>query len=198
MHLAVALAVFPVIFIGELPDKTMFASLVLATRGRPLAVWMGAAAAFLVHVVIATTMGVVLFGLVPHRVLEGIVAVIFLVGAALAIREAMKEGEHEEEQSELVAHEVLSHRRIVITAFVVIFLAEWGDLTQILTVNLAARYHSPFSVGVGALVALWSVAAIAVIGGTGMPRFLNVATIRKGTAVVLAVLAGFTGWSAIR
>jgi putative Ca2+/H+ antiporter (TMEM165/GDT1 family) len=198
VHLAVALAVFPVIFIGELPDKTMFASLVLATRGRPLAVWMGAAAAFLVHVVIATTMGVVLFGLVPHRVLEGIVAVIFLVGAALAIREAMKEGEHEEEQSELVAHEVLSHRRIVITAFVVIFLAEWGDLTQILTVNLAARYHSPFSVGVGALVALWSVAAIAVIGGTGMPRFLNVATIRKGTAVVLAVLAGFTGWSAIR
>jgi putative Ca2+/H+ antiporter (TMEM165/GDT1 family) len=46
-----------VIFLGELPDKTMFASLVMATRGRPLAVWLGATAAFAVHVVIATTVG---------------------------------------------------------------------------------------------------------------------------------------------
>lgn len=198
MHLTVALAVFPVIFIGELPDKTMFASLVLATRGRPLAVWMGAAAAFLVHVVIATTIGVVLFGLVPHRALEGIVAFIFLVGAVLAIREARTEGEHEASQDDLVAHEVSSHGRNVVTAFIVIFLAEWGDLTQILTANLAARYHSPFSVGLGALVALWAVAAIAVVSGRGMPRLLNVAMIRKVTAVVLMVLAGVTASSAIR
>src|ERR1022692_3493491 len=50
MSLAIAVAVFPVIFIGELPDKTMFASLVLSTHGRPLRVWLGAAAAFAVHV----------------------------------------------------------------------------------------------------------------------------------------------------
>ena len=55
MNPAVAAAVFPVIFLGELPDKTMFASLVMATRGRPFAVWLGATAAFAVHVVIATT-----------------------------------------------------------------------------------------------------------------------------------------------
>ena len=67
MHPAIALAVFPVIFLGELPDKTMFASLVLASRGRPVAVWAGAAGAFVVHVVIAVTIGVGLFHLLPRR-----------------------------------------------------------------------------------------------------------------------------------
>jgi len=33
--------VFPVIFIGELPDKTMFATVVMASRGHPRAVWLG-------------------------------------------------------------------------------------------------------------------------------------------------------------
>ena len=74
VNLAIALAVFPVIFVGELPDKTMFASLVLASRGHPRSVWLGAAGAFLVHVVIATTIGVGLFALLPHRVVEAVVA----------------------------------------------------------------------------------------------------------------------------
>jgi putative Ca2+/H+ antiporter (TMEM165/GDT1 family) len=86
----------------------------------------------------------------------------------------------------------------VLTAFVVIFIAKWGYLTQILTANLAVHYHSPTSVGLGALAALWTVAAIAVIGGKGMPRFVSVATIRTATAVVLLALAGFSAWSAAR
>src|SRR6478735_3219374 len=88
MHPAIALAVFPVIFLGELPDKTMFASLVLASRGRPIAVWTGAAGAFLVHVTIAVTIGVGLFHLLPRRAVEVVVAAMFLVGAVLAFREA--------------------------------------------------------------------------------------------------------------
>ena len=75
MDLLVVLAVFPVIFLGELPDKTMFASLVLATRGRPLQVWLGAAVAFAVHVAIAVTLGLAIFALLPHRAVEGIVTV---------------------------------------------------------------------------------------------------------------------------
>ncbi|MGH9122711.1 MAG: TMEM165/GDT1 family protein, partial [Acidimicrobiales bacterium] len=75
-------ATFGVVFLGELPDKTMFASLLMASRGRPFAVWVGAAVAFTVHVVIAVTVGVVLFHIVPHRPLEGVVAAAFL-GAAL-------------------------------------------------------------------------------------------------------------------
>ena len=192
MNFAVVAAVFPIIFIGELPDKTMFASLVMSTRGRPFFVWLGAAGAFVVHVVIATTIGVALFHLLPHRVLDGIVALMFLVGAGLAIGEARKA----EDEESLVEREARSGRRVVTTAFIVIFLAEWGDLTQILTANLAAHYHSPLSVGVGAVLALWSVAAIAVIGGQGLLRYINIKTLRIVTAVVLVALAGFAAWEA--
>jgi putative Ca2+/H+ antiporter (TMEM165/GDT1 family) len=194
VNFAIVAAVFPIIFIGELPDKTMFASLVMATRGRPLAVWLGVAGAFVVHVVIATTIGVALFHLVPHRVLDGIVALLFLAGAALAIREATKADQEEA----IVEKEVASGRRVVTTAFIVIFLAEWGDLTQILTANLAAHYHSPVSVGVGALLALWAVAGLAVIGGQSILRFVNIKTLRIITAVALIALAAWSGWQALR
>ena len=192
MQLAIVVAVFPIIFLGELPDKTMFASLVMSTRGRPAIVWLGAAAAFTVHVVIATTIGVALFHLLPHRALEALVAVMFLAGAVLALREAGKERREEE----LVDREVASHRRIAVTAFLVIFVAEWGDLTQILTANLAAHYHDALSVGIGALLALWTVAALAVVSGQSLLRVINVATLRIVTAVVLTGLAAWAAWAA--
>jgi putative Ca2+/H+ antiporter (TMEM165/GDT1 family) len=191
---AVVFAVFPIIFIGELPDKTMFASLVMSTRGRPALVWLGAATAFAVHVVIAVTIGVALFHLLPHQVLDAVVAGMFLVGAALALREAVKERQEEE----LVAKEVASHRRVAVTAFLVIFLAEWGDLTQILTANLAAHYHDPLSVAVGAVLALWAVAGLAVVSGQSLLRLVNIRTVRIVTAVVLFALTGYAIYEAAR
>lgn len=191
MNVGIALTVFPIIFLGELPDKTMFASLILATRGRPLQVWLGAAAAFLVHAAIATTVGVVLYRVLPPRVLDGVVAAMFLFGAAYAWREGTK-GEEA-----LIKREVTAHRAVT-TAFIVIFVAEWGDLTQILMANLAAHYHSALSVGIGAVAALWSVAGIAVVAGQTLLRWVKVATVRKVTAVVLVALAGYAVWSALR
>jgi Ca2+/H+ antiporter, TMEM165/GDT1 family len=185
----IALICFPVIFLGELPDKTMFANLVMATKGRPLLVWIGAAGAFLIHVVIAVTVGVTLFHILPHEAVDAVVAGLFLFGAIYAWREGTKE------ETELAEREASRHG-VILTAFLVIFLAEWGDLTQILTANLAARYHSALSVAVGSVLALWAVAAIAVTGGQALMRFVNVATIRKVTAVVLVVLAGVSAWSA--
>jgi len=172
----------------------MFASLVLATRGRPLLVWFGAAGAFVVHVAIATTIGVALFHLLAHRVLDAFVAFMFLLGAGLALREARKVDDDEA----IVENEGQSGRRVVTTAFVVIFLAEWGDLTQVLTADLAARYHAPLSVGVGAVLAVWLVAAVAVVGGQGLVRFVNITIVRYVTAVILTFLAAFAGWDALR
>ena len=194
MQLNVVFAVFPIIFLGELPDKTMFASLILSTRGRPALVWVGAAAAFAVHVVIAVTIGVAIFHLLPHRAVQAIVAAMFFAGGVLALREARKERDEEE----LVKREVASHKRVAVTAFVVIFLAEWGDLTQILTANLAAHYHDALSVGVGALLALWLVAALAVAAGQSVLRVVNIATVRIVTAVVLFGLTGWAVWEAVR
>jgi len=182
VNLAVVFAVFPIIFIGELPDKSMFASLVMAARGRPLAVWAGAASAFTIHVVIAVTIGVAVFKLLPQRALDVVVAVMFGVSAYLAF-EAARPAQRVEPV------EAPDSGKVFAKAFGVIFLAEWGDLTQVLTANLAARYHAPLSVAVGAALALWSVAGLAVIGGHGLLSRLPTRPLRLVTGSVLAVLS---------
>lgn len=190
MHLTVIAEVFPIIFVGELPDKTMFASVLLSSRGHPRMVWLGAAGAFLVHTAIAVAAGGLL-SLIPHRVLDVIVAVMFLLGAWLALRES---GTKEEQEGEAAAKAV-SPRGAAVTAFVVIFLAEWGDLTQVLIATFAARYQDPTSVGVGALLGLWSVAALAVLLGRQLAR-VPVTLFRRITAGVLVALAGLAVASA--
>ena len=197
MNLAIVGAVFAVIFVGELPDKTMLASLVLATRGRPAAVWLGSAAAFVVHVVIATTLGTVLFRLLSPRAVDAVVAAIFLVGAGIAAADAIREYRH---RGQPEPPEIPPSRpgRIAVTAFTVIFVAEWGDLTQLLTANLAAHYHDPLSVATGAILALWAVSAIAVTGGRWLVSVIDAVAIRIGTAVLLAGLGLYTAWAALR
>jgi len=192
MHPYVVAAVFPVIFIGELPDKTMFATVVMASRGHPRAVWLGAAGAFAVHVVIAATVGVGLVHLLPHRAVEALVAALFALGAVYVLRE------RDAEELELVERETRSHRRVATTAFAVIFIAEWGDLTQILIANLAAHYHAALSVGIGSTLALWSVAGLGVVGGHGVLRVMPAATMHRVSAVLLGLLAVLAAWSAVR
>jgi putative Ca2+/H+ antiporter (TMEM165/GDT1 family) len=193
MDWAVFAAVFPLIFLGELPDKTMFATLVLASRGRPLAVWAGAAAAFTVHVVIAVAVGSALFAVIPKEALDAVVAAMFLAGAVYSflIR-------NQEEDTTRTLRPAGSAWRVTAGAAAVIFIAEWGDLTQILTANLAARYHNPLSVGVASLLALWAVAAIAVVSGANLLRFVSVRTLRLVTAAVLLALAVYSAVQAAR
>jgi putative Ca2+/H+ antiporter (TMEM165/GDT1 family) len=185
MHLTVIAAVFPLVFLAELPDKTMFASLVMATRGRPLAVWAGASIAFAAHVAIAVSAGVVLFHLVPHRAVEVVVGVLFAVGAGYSYLARNADDPVEGEN-------LRSARTVVLSSAGVIFLAEWGDLTQILTADLAAEYHSWPSVGVAALAALMAVAAVAVVSGSRLLARFPVRVMRLVTAVILALLAAYT------
>jgi Ca2+/H+ antiporter, TMEM165/GDT1 family len=195
MNLLVALTVFPVIFIGELPDKSMFASLVLATKGRPGAVWVGASLAFAIHVVFAVTLGTVAVLLLPRRVLDVVVAVLFLFGALLSVRELVR-ARRMRDEDEVETAPVTGFARAALTTFGVVFVAEWGDLTQILAANLAAHYRDPLAVGVGATVALWAVAGVAVIGGRWLGRVIDATILRAVTAVVLAGFAGYAGWLA--
>ena len=196
MNLAVIGAVFAVIFVGELPDKTMVASLVMSTRGRPLEVWLGAAGAFVVHVVIATTLGTVVFHLLAPQAVDAVVAVIFFAGAGLATVEAIRERRRKEDPE---PPPVPPSRpgRTAATAFAVIFAAEWGDLTQLLTANLAVHYHAPLSVATGAILALWAVAAIAVTGGRWLGRVIDAFLIRVVTAVLLAGLGIYAALAAL-
>jgi Ca2+/H+ antiporter, TMEM165/GDT1 family len=195
VDLAVVLTTFVVIFPAELPDKSMFASLVLGTRFRPLPVFFGVAAAFAVHVVIAVAVGGV-FALLPERLVLFVVTALFAGGSALLLFGKEDDGAEAAEATRVVSdrHPV----RVALASFGVVFLGEWGDLTQIITANLAARYGDPLSVGVGALLALWSVAALALTVGRGLVQRVPTRLVRRLTGVVLAVLAVVTLVEALR
>jgi Ca2+/H+ antiporter, TMEM165/GDT1 family len=152
--------------------------------------------AFTLHVIIACAAGG-LIGSLPHRPIEGATAALFLLGAVLLLRsnpeEARAEGEAEADK--IAAG---GGRRIALASFGVVAVAEFGDLTQLLTAGLAARYHQPLSVGVGALLALWSVAAIAVLAGRTLLRVVPLRRVQQLAAVVLAVLAVVAAITAVR
>jgi Ca2+/H+ antiporter, TMEM165/GDT1 family len=186
VHLALAATVFAVIFLAELPDKTALASLILGSRYRPPYVFAGVAVAFAVHTTLAVTAGGLL-GLLPHRALQIIVAVLFGLGAILLLRGRRGHGEH----LDLHGHQP-GFWRVAATSFAVILVAEFGDLTQIATAALAARYHDPVSVGAGAVLALWAVAALAIVGGRGLLKVIPIAWITRAAAAVMLVLAGFS------
>jgi putative Ca2+/H+ antiporter (TMEM165/GDT1 family) len=185
LHIAVIAEVFPLVFVAELPDKTMFASLLMATRGRPAAVWVGASVAFAVHVVIAVSVGVAVFKLLPHRGVDAVVAGLFLAGALYAFL-----SRHDEEAAERLVGR--SGWAVSATAGLVIFVAEWGDLTQILTANLAAADRDWLSVGLGAFLALAAVAGLAVVSGAKLLTRLNMRWLRLATGVVLVGLAAYS------
>jgi putative Ca2+/H+ antiporter (TMEM165/GDT1 family) len=194
VDLAVVLTTFVVIFPAELPDKSLFASLVLGTRFRPLPVFCGVAAAFAVHVVIAVTIGGV-FSLLPQRLVLFVVAALFAGGSAWLLL-----GRADDEEATEATQAVADRRplRVALGSFGVVFLGEWGDITQITTANLTARYGDPVSVGVGALLALWSVAALALTVGRGLLQRVPTRLVRRITGVALAVLAVVTLVEAVR
>ena len=193
--LAVIGTTFGLIFVAELPDKTAIASLVLGAKYRASWVFSGVAAGFLVHVVIAVAAGS-LISLLPHRIVEGIVGALFLIGALLLWRQGPDEEDEAERQSEDTPAEA-GFTRVATTSFVVIFVAEFGDLTQILCANLAAHYHSPLSVGIGATLGLWAVALVAMIGGKSLLRVIPITVIVRIAAVIMIGLAGYSLYSAI-
>jgi Ca2+/H+ antiporter, TMEM165/GDT1 family len=182
MRPGVVLATFAVVFPAELPDKTTLASLVLAARYRPGPVWAGAAAAFLVQCALAVAFGGLL-SLLPDRVVSGVAAVLFATGAVLAFRGA---GDDEEVGETAVA---TSARRIAAIAFGALFLAEFGDFTQLATASLAGRYDAPLEVFLGAWVALVCVSGLAAFTGLGLLRVVPLRAVRLVAAAVFAVVA---------
>jgi Ca2+/H+ antiporter, TMEM165/GDT1 family len=186
--------VFAVTFVAELPDKSLFASLVLSTRYRRSYVWLGVAAAFAVHVGLADTAGGLLT-LAPRSVVEAISAALFLGGAVWMLRS----GSHDEsEPGPDAAREGTpgqSLKKVFATSFVVIFIGEWGDITQITTANFVARYNDPLLVGTAAALALWAVSGLAVFGGAKIVERVPVGWVRVIGALALT---GFGTYSLLQ
>ena len=196
MNVAALVTAFGVVFLAELPDKTAIASLILGARYRPSWVFTGVAAAFVVHVALAVAAGSLLT-LVPRRPLEAIVAALFLTGAVLMLRSHGREdGEEEAEEAPDLGADA-GFGKVAGTAFGVIMVAEFGDLTQIVTANLAAKYADPLAVGLGAVLGLWAVGGLAIVGGRGLLKVLPLHLIVRLAALVMIVLAGVSLWQAV-
>lgn len=192
--LATMAIVFGAIFLVELPDKTFIATLVLATRFRPLYVWIGVCLAFLVQTLVAVTVGGLLAQL-PKRPVEIFAAVMFLVGGVILIRGARKADEEEAETEEEFAHKGAATAvglRAVGVSFGVLFLAEWGDLSQLLTASMVLQFKEPLSVFIGAFLALATVSGLAAVLGRALLARVKLATIRRIGGVVCLVLSALT------
>jgi putative Ca2+/H+ antiporter (TMEM165/GDT1 family) len=192
MSLTVALTTLGVVLAVELPDKTLIATVVLATRYRAAPVLVGVSAAFAVQCLLAVTAGRVLT-LLPDRLVAAIVAVLFAVGAALLLLQ--RSGEDGEVGARGDAR---GWWRSALTAFGVIFAAEWGDASQLATAGLTARYGDAVAVFLGSFVALVSVATLAVTLGQWVTRKVPLRLIRRGAGVIFVVFAVLAGIEAVR
>ncbi|WP_030421576.1 TMEM165/GDT1 family protein [Streptomyces sp. SCSIO 75703] len=181
--------VFGVVFLAELPDKTALAGLVLGTRYRASYVFAGVAAAFALHVVLAVAAGSVLT-LLPQQIVHAVTGALFLGGAAMLL---LKKDDGDEE---VRRPEDQSFWKVAGAGFMLILVAEFGDLTQIMTANLAARYDDPVSVGLGAVLALWAVAGLGIVGGRALMKRVPLGLITKIAALLMTGLGVWSLWEA--
>jgi putative Ca2+/H+ antiporter (TMEM165/GDT1 family) len=194
MDIAVAATAFALIFPVELPDKTFVATLVLSTRYRPLPTWIGVSLAFGVQCLVAVTAGGLISRL-PRQPVTLVAGLLFLIGGWLLWRGAARadaaeaEAEHEFEGKVRAG---VSGARAVLASFLVLFVAEWGDLSQLLTAGLAVRYDDPVSVFVGSWAALLVIAGIGAVLGRAMLRRLRLSTVRRIGAAVCVLLGVLT------
>jgi putative Ca2+/H+ antiporter (TMEM165/GDT1 family) len=183
---------FVAIFVVELPDKTFLATLVLATKYRPILVWIGVGLAFLVQTTVAVLLGHAV-SFLPEEVVQAAAGVMFLVGAVILIREGRSHQEAAASDEEIETKAVHGWRAIL-ASFLVLFAAEWGDLSQLLTISLVAKYEEPVAVFIGALAALLLVSGLAVVAGRQLQRFVKLHVLHYIGAGVCLLLAAITAY----
>ena len=184
---------FGTIFVVELPDKTFLATLVLATRYRPILVWIGVGLAFLVQTTVAVLLGHAV-SFLPADVVRAATGLMFLVGAVVLFRQGRS---HQAAQGEEIATKDVHGLRAVLASFLVLFAAEWGDLSQLLTISLVAKYEDPVAVFLGALAALLVVSGLAVVAGQQLQRFVSLHVLHYVGASVCLALAGLTAYELV-
>jgi putative Ca2+/H+ antiporter (TMEM165/GDT1 family) len=199
VDLVVVALTFAAIFVVELPDKTFIATLVLSTKFRPLFVWIGVGLAFLAQTLIAVALGKAA-SFLPDTVVHVAAALMFLVGAVILLREARAHDAKEAEEEEDFAAKAGEAQgfKVILTSFLVLFAAEWGDLSQLLTLSLVAKYDDPVSVFLGAWGALLAVSGLAVLVGRVLLARVRLSLLHYLGASVCLLMACLTVWEMTR
>ncbi|MBF0285235.1 MAG: TMEM165/GDT1 family protein [Magnetococcales bacterium] len=180
---AAAGTTFGLIFLAEIGDKTQLVCMTLAARHRPWPVLIGAIAAFVLLNTLAVVFGAGLAQYVPEKVLAGVVAALFAVFGVLSLR-AKEEEEGEEEVAERSGH------GIFLAAFLMIFLAEMGDKTQLAVAGMASTLPS-VPVWVGGTLALAASSVLGVVAGRKLLTRIPLPVLHKVSGVFFLALAAF-------
>jgi len=180
------LGIIALMFIIELPDKTFVATIVMASRARALPVLVGASSALVLHMFLAVEAGRLLT-LLPVTAKNIVVAAFFLGGGAYLLFVKEKAEEEKGEEKGLAERRGTLWKEFA-TAFGVIFIGEFGDLTQIQAANLSAKTHEPLMVFLASSIALIAISFVGVYGGKALVKRVKLQNIRYGGGVIFSVL----------
>lgn len=184
------LGIFALMFLLELPDKTMIATIVMSTRSRPTSIVIGASAGFVVQMGLAVAAGSLLT-LLPVHIKDFVVALLFLGGAGYLLFVSEKSAEEKGEREGSTGSRS-SRGREIVTAFSVIFIGEFGDLTQIQAANFSAKTHEPLEVFVSASLAMIAITFVGAYGGKFLQRYVPLSKIRLVGGLIFAGLGIYT------
>ena len=197
------------ILVAELGDETFIIAAIMAMRHPRAIVLSGALSALAIMTVLSTALGVIAPMLISPKVVNKCAFVLYtFFGCRLFyIAWRSKPGASMQEEVDEVAEKIDVEkapkgkvRRILsrictpifLEAFVLTFLAEWGDRSQITTIALAA-HKDPYGVTIGAIVGHAFCTSLAVIGG----KILALKISQRLVAVVGGMLFIVFAWHAL-
>lgn len=154
--LSTASTTFFLIGLAEFGDKSQLVCMTLAARHRGLPVALGAVASFAILNLLAVLFGATASAWLPTWVITLIVAALFAYFGIAALR-------YEDESDDATIDDTPKHG-IFVTTFLMIFVAEFGDKTQLAVAGMGST-TSPIAVWAGATLALTCTSVIAVIAG---------------------------------
>lgn len=184
-------ATYLVIALAEIGDKSQLVCMTLAARHRVLPVAIGAIAAFCVLNLLAVLFGAALAAWLPDWLVAAAVAVLFTLFGIQSLRHANEAAEDEEIQEK-------SSRNVIATSFMLIFMAEFGDKTQIAVAGMAST-ASASAVWLGAMLALSTTTLIGCLAGAKLLQRLPLHWIHRiagALFLIMGAMAAFAAWHA--
>jgi putative Ca2+/H+ antiporter (TMEM165/GDT1 family) len=185
---SISLSTFILIALAEFGDKSQLVCMSLAARHRHWPVILGATTAFLVLNALAVLFGAGVATWVPERVTAGLVALLFGVFGIHAL--------FKQEDTESKDVEERSGHGIFLTTLLLIFVAEFGDKTQIAVAGLASSM-APLPVWLGATTALVVVSALGVWAGRTVLQRLPLRWLHRASGGFFLLFALLAAWQAL-
>ncbi len=173
-------ATYLLIALAEFGDKSQLVCMTLAARHRGLPVVIGAVSAFAILNLLAVLFGAAVAAWLPEWVVTLAVAVLF---AFFGVQSLRFEAEDDDDEIE----EKPGHG-IVATTFLMIFLAEFGDKTQIAVAGMGST-AAPVATWVGATLALTTTSVLGVYAGRRFLKQLPLHWIHRVSGVFFLLLA---------